>query len=232
MTQTEPFSVVFRGKRACFSRPEFKVERVSYPVMTPSAARGALEAIFWKPEIRWEIRAIDVLEPIKQQSILRNEVADAQSHRQESFFVGDRRQQRSSLVLRDVGYQVHAEMVLEAHATDPIPKYTNQFERRLHRGQCFQQPYLGTREFVASFEPPTREEDPIELDMDIGTMLFDIARIPDDERSEMSFIRHGKDGRHQASGFTRPIFFEARIENGRLDVPTQLYDQLRELEVS
>lgn len=231
MTQTEEYSVVFRGKHACFSRPEFKVERISYPLMTPSAARGALEAIFWKPEFRWEIRAIDVLKPIEYQSIRRNEVADTQSPRQDRFVVGDRRQQRSSLVLRDVAYVVHAEMLLEDHATSPIPKYTNQFERRLERGQCFQQPYLGTREFVAAFEAPTGEEQPIDRDMSIGTMLFDIARVPDDERTEISFHRHGEEGTRTVSGYSEPLFFEAELRDGRLEIPSRMYDQLRSAEV-
>lgn len=230
MPHTETFSVRFRGKHACFSRPEFKVERVSYPVMTPSAARGALEAIFWKPEIRWEVRSIDVLTPIRQETLLRNEVSDAQSHRQGLFLVNERRQQRSSLILRDVDYVVHAEMILEEHATSPIPKYVSQVERRLGRGACFQQPYLGTREFVASFEPAVGDEQPIDRDMLIGTMLFDLARVPDDQRTEMSFHRHGPDGRRAVQGYSEPIFFQAELEGGTLQVPPEKYEDLRELE--
>lgn len=230
MPQTEMYRVKFAGDYACFSRPEFKVERVSYPVMTPSAARGALEAIFWKPEIRWEIRRIHVLNPIRNQTILRNEVDEQQSRRQKSFIVDRRRQQRSSLVLRDVAYIVEAEMVRQPHASTPLPKWTSQFERRLDTGQCFQRPYLGMREFVAMFEPAPRDVDPINQDMHIGTMLFDIARIPDENRDEMAFYRHDEDGTDTVDGFARPIFFQAKLEEGTLEVPREKYDDLHALE--
>lgn len=230
MPQTETYRVKFSGDYACFSRPEFKVERVSYPVMTPSAARGALEAVFWKPEIRWEIRRIEVLEPIRTQTILRNEVDEQQSLRQDSFVVDRRRQQRSSLVLRDVGYVIEAEMIREPHAEAPLPKWTSQFERRLERGQCFHRPYLGNREFPASFAPADGDEVPVDDNRRIGTMLFDIARIPDEERAELSFHRHGPDGATEVKGRVRPLFFEAELEGGVLEVPADLYEELRELE--
>lgn len=121
MPQTETFRVKLAGDYACFSRPEFKVERVSYPVMTPSAARGALEAIFWKPEIRWEIRRIEILHPIATQSILRNEIDEQQSPQQDSFIVDRRRQQRASLILRDPAYVVEAEMIRQPHAEARSP---------------------------------------------------------------------------------------------------------------
>ncbi|MBC7093702.1 type I-C CRISPR-associated protein Cas5, partial [Candidatus Bipolaricaulota bacterium] len=115
------------GEYACFSRPEFKVERVSYPVITPSAARGILEAILWKPEFRYEVRRIGVLKLGTQTAILRNELEDRQGNT--PIFVEDKRQQRSSLILKDVDYLVEAEMVLRSHATDPLPKYLDQFRR-------------------------------------------------------------------------------------------------------
>lgn len=232
MPQTESYRVKFSGDYACFSRPEFKVERVSYPVMTPSAARGALEAVFWKPEIRWEIRRIEVLEPIRTQTILRNEVAHQQSPRKGTgpFVVDRRRQQRSSLILRDVSYIVEADMIREPHADAPIPKWTSQFERRLERGQCFHRPYLGTREFPASFTHADGNEAPVDDNRQIGTMLFDIARIPDEERAELSFHRHGPDGATEVKGRARPLFFEAELVDGVLEVPPELYEELRELE--
>lgn len=229
MPQSETYRVKFAGDYACFSRPEFKVERVSYPVMTPSAARGALEAIFWKPEIRWEIRRIEVLNPIRNQTILRNEVDEQQSTRQDSFIVDHRRQQRSSLVLRRPAYVVEAEMIREPHANEPIPKWTNQFERRLERGQCYHRPYLGMREFPASFAPADGEQ-PIEVDRQIGTMLFDIARVRDGERDDMSFYRHSADGAEEVDGFAQPIFFQAELEGGVLEVPEERYEDLRDLE--
>lgn len=230
MPQSETYRVKFSGDYACFSRPEFKVERVSYPVMTPSAARGALEAIFWKPEIRWEVRRIEVLRPIRTQTILRNEVNEQQSERQDSFVVDRRRQQRSSLILCDVSYVVETEMVREPHADAPLPKWTSQFERRIERGQCFHRPYLGTREFPAAFSRAGDNDGPIEEDRQIGTMLFDIARVPDENRSELTFFRHGSDGSTQVPGYARPIFFEAELNKGALEVRAELYDELRALE--
>src|SRR5205823_2184643 len=105
--------------------------------MTPSAGRGLLEAIFWKPEFRWEVRAIKVLKPIQHLAILRNEVA---RHGERPFLVEERRQQRASLVLRDVEYVVQAAMVLSPHAESPLPKYEEQFSRRLERGACHHPP--------------------------------------------------------------------------------------------
>lgn len=99
------FAIKFWGDRACFTRPELKVERVTYPVMTPSAARGALEAIFWKPEIRWEIREIWILNEIKEISIIRNEVKHRQGY-SESFIVEDKRAQRTSIFLKEPSYLV------------------------------------------------------------------------------------------------------------------------------
>lgn len=230
MPQTETYRVKFAGDYACFSRPEFKVERVSYPVMTPSAARGALEAIFWKPEIRWEIRKIEVLKPIRNQTILRNEVDEQQSIRQDSFIVDRRRQQRSSLVLRDVAYVVEAEMIRQPHANEPIPKWTNQFERRLERGQCYQRPYLGMREFPASFAPATGDGEPVDENRKIGTMLFDIARVADADRDEMTFYRHSENGSEETDGVAQPIFFRAEIKHGVLEIPEKKYEDLHHLE--
>lgn len=230
MPQTETYRVKFTGDYACFSRPEFKVERVSYPVMTPSAARGALEAIFWKPEIRWEIRRIEVLNPIQTESILRNEIATQQSPGNKYELVDERRQQRASLILRDPAYVVEAEMIRQPHADAPIPKWTSQFERRLERGQCYQRPYLGNREFPASFRPTNGDERPVDDSRTIGTMLLDIARVSDASRAEMDFRQHDADGTQRVSGYARPLFFEAELEDGVLEVPPEGYQRLRELE--
>ncbi|WP_448567144.1 type I-C CRISPR-associated protein Cas5c, partial [Thermus sp.] len=118
------------GDYACFTRPEFKVERVSYPAPTPSAARGLLEAIFWKPEIRYEVRRIGIIRMGTPLALLRNEV---ENRMDTPFFVEDRRQQRMSLVLKNVAYLIEAEMMLRPHATDPLAKYLDQFKRRLKR---------------------------------------------------------------------------------------------------
>lgn len=204
------------GDLACFTRPEMKVERVSYPVMTPSAARGLLEAIFWKPEFRWQIREIWVLQEIRHFSILRNEVKNRASVRAArswaegggGFFAEDDRAQRHTLALRDVAYLIRADQVLADHAGDEHPaKFRDQFRRRVARGQCFAPPYLGCREFPASFGPATGDERPIERSDDLGRMLFDLAYAGD------------------GSGRGRPLFFSARLERGVLRVPSEMYDR-------
>lgn len=200
------------GKYACFTRPEMKVERVSYDVMTPSAARGILEAIHWKPAIRWIIDEIHVLKPIRFQSIRRNEVgakASATAARKTmnsgvignlALVVEDNRQQRAATVLTNVGYIIYAhfEMMARAGQDDSEGKHLDTFRRRARKGQCFHQPCLGTREFPAEFElvepealpPIAAEEDRTESlgfgrPRDLGFMLYDIDHAGD--RSTMLF---------------------------------------------
>ncbi|MFZ2088825.1 MAG: type I-C CRISPR-associated protein Cas5c [Desulfobaccales bacterium] len=216
------------GEFACFSRPEFKVERVSYPVMTPSAARGVLEAIFWKPEFRWEVREIQVLRHGGEFVILRNELEERQG--QTPVFVEDKRQQRASLILKDVSYLIAAYLRLAPHAKAPLAKYLSQFERRLERGQCHHPPYLGTREFAAAFEPADGAEDPRPWDQDLGTMLFDLAFREDAQRNEMTFHRHGPDGAREAKGYAEALFFKAQLSSGVLKVPAEKYQELYRLE--
>jgi len=221
-------AVKVSGDYACFTRPEFKVERVSYPVITPSAARGVLEAIFWKPEFRYEIRQIGIVKMGTQTSILRNEVDARQG--KNPILVERHRQQRSSLVLKDVEYIIRAEMVLRDHATDPVYKYRDQFNRRLDRGQCHHTPYLGTREFAAQVDPPNGQIPSGTLNVDLGTMLFDLAYVEDPTRDEFEFIRHAGNGGRVAKGYVHPLFFSARIENGWVRVPPEKHEQLRRLE--
>jgi len=218
------------GNYACFTRPEFKVERVSYPIITPSAARGLLEAVFWKPEFRYEIREIGVLRVGSQTVILRNELSERQG--KEPTLVERQRQQRSSLVLKDVAYLIRAEMILKSHATDPIYKYRDQFNRRLRRGQCHHTPYLGTREFAANFSQANDEKPNEDIDLDLGTMLLDLAFIEDQQRDELEFVRHGSDGIETVKGYVRPLFFVARVEKGWLRIPPERYQELYQLEGS
>lgn len=203
------------GKYACFSRPEMKVERVSYDVMTPSAARGILEAIHWKPAIRWIVDGIHVLRPIQFQSIRRNEVGSKASVRVIKtamssgrldglqLHVEEDRQQRASTVLVDVAYVIEAHFVLtaKAGAEDSEGKHLDMFNRRAARGQCFHQPCLGTREFAARFEllpPAATPPAAIDESRDLGFMLWDID--------------------HEAVG--RPsLFFRARLDHGVVKVP-------------
>ncbi|CAM5519220.1 type I-C CRISPR-associated protein Cas5c [Rhodanobacter lindaniclasticus] len=152
------------GPYACFTRPEMKVERVSYDVMTPSAARACFKAILWKPAIRWHVRRIEVLNPIRWINLRRNEVASVVSTRNVEtamktgkgdlgLYIEDDRQQRAGLFLRDVAYRVHADLEF-LNERDPAAnsaKYEQMFERRASKGQCVNQPYLGCREFAAAF---------------------------------------------------------------------------------
>lgn len=203
------------GEHACFTRPELKVERVSYDVMTPSAARGILEAIHWKPAIRWVIDEIHVLEPIRFQSIRRNEVGSKvpagnvkrAMNRGDleglQLLVDEDRQQRASTVLVKPTYVIaaHFEFTSKADKDDNEGKHLDTFNRRAARGQCFHQPCLGTREFAASFEliaPDAPMPATIPETRELGFMLWDID--------------------HAAPG--RPsMFFRARLENGVLKVP-------------
>jgi len=217
------------GDYALFTRPDLSVERVSYLVMTPSAARGVLEAIFWRPEIRYEVRRIGVLKLGSQVTILRNELGSRQGA--SPVIVEQDRQQRMSLVLRDVAYRVQALLSLRPWATDPIYKYADQFRRRVEKGQCFHRPYLGTREFSASFGPPGDEDVPDPgLNLDLGPMLLDIAFVEDPGRPEMQFLRHGPDGPRVVDGYAHAVFFSARIESGWLVVPREKYEELHRVE--
>jgi CRISPR-associated protein Cas5d len=192
---SEVVQVKVWGERACFTRPEFGTERVSYEVMTPSAARGILEAIYWKPQIRWHVREIRVLNPVRRYSILRNEIASRQSHRRkERYLVDEDRQQRHTLMLRDVAYVIKAQ--IELLDGDNIVKHLDQFRRRVRQGRCFNQPYLGTRECSAYFAPPDGNEPPVDVDAELGLMLLDF----DHERG-------------------RPLLFDAKLEGGVLRVP-------------
>ena len=213
------------GDFACFTRPEMKVERVSYDVITPSAARGIIEAIYWKPQICWVIDRIHVLQPIRFQSIRRNEVGSkipagkVKSAMKRGdleglqLLVDEDRQQRASTVLVKPAYVIaaHFELTAKADADDSEGKHLDIFNRRARRGQCFHQPCLGTREFAASFglvEPndPTPEPKPEDrtdrlgygTERALGFMLWDID--------------------HQAKG--KPsMFFDAVLRDGVVKVP-------------
>ena len=211
------------GSYACFTRPEMKVERVSYDVMTPSAARACFEAILWKPAIRWHVRKIEVLKPIRWINLRRNEVASVVSTRNVEtamkngkgdlgLYIEEDRQQRAGLFLRDVAYRVHADLEFlaardsEASAT----KYYEMFERRATKGQCVNQPYLGCREFAAAFRliaDPSAEPAPIVETRDLGFMLHDLDfSKPSDPQ---------------------PHFFRARLENGAVSVPAWDSEEVR-----
>jgi CRISPR-associated protein Cas5d len=218
------------GDYACFSRPEFKVERVSYPIITPSAARGLMEAIFWKPEMRYQIREVRVLKLGTQASVLRNEISDRQGVK---FIVAqEKRQQRTSLVLKNVKYVIRAEIILRPHVTGEIGKYLDQFNRRVEKGQYHHTPCLGTREFAASFElPASNDRGDRTINLDIGQMLFDIAFIgASNDKCELEFLKPGSSGQRKVKGRAESLFFHAGIAEGILKVPLEKYRELYRME--
>ena len=211
------------GDRACFTRPEMKAERVSYDVITPSAARGIIEAIHWKPAIRWVIDKIHVLKPIRFESIRRNEVgkrisADnvkdamkAGSIDGLALHVDEERQQRAATILKDVAYviEAHFELTAKARDDDTEAKHADMFRRRASKGQCFHQPCLGTREFPADFALVDGEIEAPHADLkgsrDLGWTLYDIAF--DNDRLPMFYRPTMVDGAIDVAKF-RPV--EAR----------------------
>jgi CRISPR-associated protein Cas5d len=207
-----PISLKVWGDFACFTRAEMHTERVTYEVPTPSAARGILEAIFWHKPMRWRIREIRILKPVRHFSILRNEVKSKMSERSDGLSITDDRAQRHSLILRDVSYVITADAHVPPGTLDSdgrpadAAKYRDQFRRRVERGQCFHRPYLGCREFAADFGPVTGgvDEVPEEINAELGTMLFDMdfTVLP-----------------------PRPIFFQAKLVDGVLHVPQEPYEE-------
>ena len=201
------------GDYACFTRPELKVERVSYDVITPSAARAIFEAIFWKPAIRWQVTKIEVMNPIKWVNIRRNEVGAVASKNPTPIFIEDKRQQKNSLLLQDVRYRIWAKLEfipqwkrkdpknplidgeeVELLRRDENPgKYNAMFGRRASKGQCFNQPYLGTRECVASFRLVDVEKEvlnaPLSESKDLGIMLYDMDFDKDLNKPDAMFYR-------------------------------------------
>jgi CRISPR-associated protein Cas5d len=201
-----PLAVEVRGPYACFTRPELKTERVSYPVMTPSAARGVLEAIYWKPEFDYIVSSIEVLEPIRWVSVRRNEVTsmttldwvrNAVTDPAVRFDVETDRDQRNTVFLRDVAYRIRAQVRPRPHTGHPEATYREQFRRRVDKGACFSQPFLGTRECSAVFSKDTGAK-PIQVSEDLGLMLHTIG--------------------YAQAGETY-TWFPARLENGVLQVP-------------
>ena len=196
---------------ACFTRPELKVERVSYDVITPSAARAIFEAIFWKPAIRWQITKIEVLNPIKWTSIRRNEVGAVASKK--PIYIEEKRQQKNTLCLQNVRYRLWAKLIFipqrdrknekrQGDDNENPAKYNEMFERRARKGQCFNQPYLGCREFSASFrlvEDGEELQPAIAEDRDLGIMLYDID------------FSNPKD--------IQPMFYRPKMQQGIITVP-------------
>lgn len=199
------------GDYACFTRPEMKAERVSYDVLTPSAARGILEAVYWKPSLRWVVDRIHVMKEIRFNNIRRNEVSEKIPVKGKTgvkaamkdgitplhLYVEEKRQQRAALVLRDVEYIVEAHFDYTSTDDRNDGKHLDMFNRRAARGQCFHRPYLGCREFAAFFEPVSGDipASPLQGEGDLGWMLHDL---------------------NYAAGM-KPIFFRPTMRNGVID---------------
>lgn len=228
-----PIILEVSGDYALFSRPEMKVERVSYDVITPSAARGILEAIYWKPQIRWIINRITVINPIRFTNIRRNEISKKASSPTAALvaeggngslgiYVDEERQQRASLLLRDVRYIIHASVHIldtrlesggaKAPVNEAAGKHLEMFKRRARKGQAFHHPYFGCREFPVSF---TFHEDESTLPMphdsltgekDLGFMLHD--------------LEFDQNPKTKAVKSTTPHFFRAHMTNGIIEVPS------------
>lgn len=221
------------GEYACFTRPEMKVERVSYDVITPSAARAVFEAIFWKPALQWRVQKIEVLQPIRWILVRRNEIGKLMSPRASGIIIEEERQQRAGLFLRDVAYRLYAEMefiplrnriITESQndlsnleeekilsSTENPGKYHAIFERRVKKGQCFNQPYLGCREFTCNFRyiesPELEARFPIEETKDLGFMLYDMDFVDDQE--------------------PKPMFYRAQLKRGIIEVPAIYSEEVR-----
>lgn len=219
-----PISLEVWGDYACFTRPEMKTERVSYDVMTPSAARGLLESIYWHPGLRWVIDRIRVCTPIRFTNLRRNEVkliapklsrspdvaykalTDGTARLDPLCIIGDTRQQRATMLLRDVRYVIdaHFELTDQAAASDNAGKFQDIIKRRISRGQFYSQPYFGCREFPAQFKaceapPPCPKE--LNGVRDLGYMLWDL-----DYSDPENIV---------------PLFFRAALRDGVLEVPAR-----------
>ncbi len=216
------FCIEVSGDYACFTRPEMKVERVSYDVITPSSARAIFESILWKPAIEWHIHKIEVLKPIKWVNIRRNEVGAVlpmgninkamKGGAMPALYIEESRQQRAGLFLKEVAYRIHASFSLtdKAEASDNSAKFAEMFKRRARKGQCFNQPYLGCREFscdfhlIEDFESATST---IEENRHFGWMLYDLD--------------------YQRAKEPMPLFYNAVMTQGVINVPDRASEEVR-----
>jgi len=206
-----------RGPLACFTRPECKAERLSYEVMTPSAARGLIEAVLWKPAIRWRIERIHVLKPIRFMSFRRNEVGSkvAVGSIGNDYFADDDRQQRHTIALRDVDYLVeaHFELTAKAGTDDSIPKFAEMFKRRVESGQCFHTPYFGCREFTAEILAVKSKGDAY-FALSTGERIVPDSELAAEDRKGLGLML--LDLEYSAPGVGKPHFFEAELAGGVL----------------
>lgn len=235
------------GKNACFTRPEHKVERVSYDILTPSAAQGILESIYWKPAFTWQVRQIIALNPVKRAGFTTNEVKRILStstvekwkeNPAQRYQADEDRTQRHSVILKDVAYIIRADIVLRPGAEKNYGKHFDILNRRVKRGESFRQPYLGLREYAAAFGPVEGDETPANLvgqlggmlaqdagTLALGRMVHHIEFIPEEKGPALFYkhVQHGDDPRLEreiTNGRTLPHFFDAVLtQGGVMDVP-------------
>ncbi|MDQ7048738.1 MAG: type I-C CRISPR-associated protein Cas5c [Enterobacterales bacterium] len=216
------FCLEVRGDFACFTRPEMKVERVSYDIITPSAARAIFEAILWKPAIEWHIHKMEVLNPIQWVNIRRNEVGAVlpigninkamRGGALPALYIENERQQRAGLFLKEVAYRLHGSFSLtnKAGKDDNARKFAEMFKRRAAKGQCFNQPYLGCREFSCDFkliDNPETEQTAIAESRPLGWMLYDLD--------------------YQSASNPSPLFFNAIMDKGIINIPDRNSEAVR-----
>jgi CRISPR-associated protein Cas5d len=210
-----PIKVLVWGDRACFTRHECKVDRVSYPIMTPPAARGVLEAIYWHPEMYWRVKRICNLKPVKWFSSMVNEVNGDKGISKawasmNPYNVTDCRDQRHMLGLKDVAYVVSAEVVSREGSEGGEAKHRDIFQRRLKKGSCAYQPFLGVREFTGYFSLPVGDEEPVPLpEENLGIMVGSLFDLTVDPRLRLDASRR--------------ITFEATVKGGVLEVDPRVY---------
>ena len=197
-------SVVVGGKFACFTHPALKTERASYKILTPSAAVGILSCIYWKPEFIWQINSIELLTPIKSELVMTNEL---KNFGQKSIVISEERTQRYTERLLDQKYVIHAEQIMvDSHTLEDRIKHEDTFNRRVEKGKCFRQPFLGLKEFVCDFEVYNSEiHKPIALNDDLGVML--------------QYLVYPESSRKKLSDVLKPVFFHASLVNGVMSVP-------------
>jgi CRISPR-associated protein Cas5d len=212
-----PISVVVEGRYGCFSRPEGHVERCTYPMPTPSAARGILEAVFWKPEFDWLIQEIRILAPVSTVCILRNEVTNSKINVADvrkaikgtspmmPICADELRAQRYTQLLVNPKFMIKGIIRLREHATETVEKYASMFKRRVENGQHFHKPYLGCREFGCSIRMAKGNETPVDHNELLGMTFFDFTW---NLATGTPLKRH---------------LFDAKIESGILSVPQELY---------
>jgi CRISPR-associated protein Cas5d len=222
-------SVHIHGPLACFTRPEHRAERISYEVITPSAARGVLDAIYWHPKLHWEVRAIEILKPLQTLAVRTNELKKRHSGPTD---ITRNRAQRMSIILSDVSYVVHADLMVEREHRHDFEKHLKQARERVQSGRCTAQPFLGMRDYAAFFGPADNAPPPVTGSEYLGQLLLDMRWTEDPINGTEYVTFHDREYpgapevKRQSLCRAEPVFFDAYLVNGVVIVPPHLYDQV------